>query len=62
MFADSIDFIQIYCSCLQMGSGGGKKLVIFCGHHNCMTPYFLKKECFQVKLYFVASLFFNKHI
>ena len=33
-----IDFKkQIYCSFLRM-EGGSKKLVIFCGRHNCMIP------------------------
>ena len=40
MFVDSIVFKQkLYCSVLRTEVGeGGHNLIIFCGHHKCMTP------------------------
>ena len=46
VLADSIVFKQIYYSFLRMeGKGVGvTKLVIFCGHHTCMTPCFIEAK------------------
>ena len=49
MFTDSVVFKQqIYCSFFQRGWAQGiKKLLIFCGRHNCMVPNI--KTCFDQK-------------